>query len=110
MIYLWNIFIIKVFAAGFTTGIHIDNPSKFGSLQEALGALIEFFLEGAATWAFIGLVYAGIMYITSSKVGDEKKLTTGKNMIIWVITGMIIVLLSVALVTWVVQIVNNNIK
>ena len=80
--------------------------SNFDSIEGiVLGALNWIFLL-AGGLAVIGIVYSGIMYITSG--GDATKAETAKKNLIWSIIGVVILFLAAIIIGWVQDIVTTN--
>ena len=71
------------------------NTDLSGTLKNVLQVVIG--LVGILSVVMI--IYGGIQYTTS--VGDAQKVTKAKNTILYAIIGLIISLLSFAIVTWV---------
>ena len=67
-----------------------------GSLREMILKWVNFFLGFLGLIAMIALIYAGFLYVTS--LGNDEQAKKAKNIIIWVVLGIIIILLAFALV------------
>ena len=80
---MFIILIQRVMAEGFDASLDKEsiNYSKFTSLTDAMEQINEFWLGGAATFAFIALVWSGLMYITAG--GDSAKAEKAKKNLFW---------------------------
>jgi len=70
----------------------ICNPLQAKSFEEIIDNVINFIFTISFVIAPLMIVWAGGMYITSS--GDEKKIIIAKNMILYTLAGMAILLFS----------------
>ena len=79
------------------TDLEKELPSKDGfQIKEAVTAAL--FIIGII--AVIMVIYSGILYITAA--GDAGKLAKAKNSLIWSIVGLAVVILSYAIVRFVI--------
>lgn len=69
--------------------ITLNGDAGFNKLWDDVSGLVFAFL---AAMAFIGIIYSGVMMITSG--GDATKFATGKKNLIWSIIGIIVVVLA----------------
>lgn len=69
-----------------------------------VGNITNMLLWVAGVASVIAIVVGGIMYITSS--GDEKRVSSAKNTILYAVVGMIVALMAYAIASFVV----TNIK
>ncbi len=81
----------------------MDNPANIsgattwgGSGRTAIRTIVNYFLFFLGLIATIMVVYGGFLYVTSA--GDEKGAEKGKNILIYAATGIIIILISFALI------------
>ena len=88
----------EIFSNGLIGG---DRP-----FSEIVTNLVTFVLYLGAILAVIYLVYAGIQYVTAS--GDAEKAKLARQGIINAIIGIVVILIAVALVTWVSGIVGSG--
>jgi len=72
--------------------ISIDNPLKADSFEEIINNIIDFIFTLSIAIVPLMIVWAGGLYVTSG--GDEKKITTARNIITYALSGLAIVLLS----------------
>lgn len=79
-----------------------NNPSFTSVALNILNWVL--FLAGAL--AVVYLIYGGILYITAG--GDAEKATKGRTAVINAIIGIVIILLALALVTWVANLVQSG--
>ncbi|MCF7812641.1 pilin [Candidatus Gracilibacteria bacterium] len=80
-----------------------DNPQNIaasttfgGSFRDALRTIINYFLFFLGIVATIMVIYGGFMYVTSQ--GDDAQAEKGKNILMYAAMGIIIILISFALV------------
>lgn len=79
---------------------------NFGSVEGiVLGVLNWVFILGCGL-AVIGIVYSGILYITSG--GDTTKAETAKKNLIWSIIGLIVLILATLIVSWIQNIIMTD--
>lgn len=76
--------------------------SKFNNTTDLVVGIINILLFFAGAAAVFAIIYSGIMYITAS--GDVAKAEAARKNLTWAITGIILVLLSLAIVNWVIAI------
>lgn len=77
------------------------------NIGEIIAGIIEFILPVAAGVAVLAVMYAGVLYITSQ--GDPEKVGKAKKALLWAIVGVIIIVLSYAIVIMINNVVNNKI-
>lgn len=71
----------------------IQNPLAIeGGLQEILALIINFLTNITFIIAPIMYLWAGFQYLTSA--GDDKKIKSAKNTIIWTTVGVLIILMA----------------
>lgn len=95
-----------------TAGAQLINPGDVPqNISQATGGessaralvlnIVNFFLGFLGIIAVIMIIYGGIMYVTAA--GDQTKIDNAKKIIMYAIVGIIIVLISFALVNTVIQ-------
>ena len=67
-----------------------------GSLRMAMTTIVNYFLFFLGLIATIMVIYGGFLYITSG--GDDAQTEKGKNILLYAAIGIIIILISYALV------------
>ncbi len=67
-----------------------------GSFREIVLTIVEYALKFLGLLAVIMIIYGGFLYVTSA--GDTTKTDTAKKIIIYAIIGIIVILVSYALV------------
>ncbi|MBU0546761.1 MAG: hypothetical protein ABH876_01820 [Patescibacteria group bacterium] len=72
--------------------IEIENPITANSLEEIVDNLINFIFTISFVLAPLMIVWAGGIYMTSA--GEPKKIETAKNIILYTLAGMAILLFS----------------
>ncbi len=66
------------------------------SFRDALITWTNFFLGFLSIIAMLSMIYAGFLYITAA--GNDEQAQKAKKIIIWVVTGIIVILIAYALV------------
>lgn len=74
----------------------LDNPLKAQSFKEIIDTLINFVTIVGVAIAPIFILYAGFLFMTSG--GDPGKLKTAKNILIYVVVGLMILFLAKGLI------------
>lgn len=72
-----------------------------GSIRALILRIVDFFLLFMGLIAVIMIIYGGIGYMTA--MGNEEKVTKAKKIIMYAIIGIVIVLISFALVNTVIR-------
>jgi hypothetical protein len=67
-----------------------------GDFKSLLLTIINYFLGFLGVLAVLMVIYGGVLYITAS--GDPQKADKGKKIIMYAIIGIVIILLSFALI------------
>jgi len=75
--------------------------SKEHNLKKVIVGWTNWLLPLAAVLAVVGIVWAGFLYITA--FGDDGKMDTAKNIIIWVVVGILVILSAYAIVNTVMK-------
>ena len=75
---------------------NITGVSKTGSLKDNIILVINWILGFVGLVAVVMLVYGGFTYVISG--GDEQKLESAKNTIIYAVIGIVVVLLAFVIV------------
>ncbi len=77
-------------------GIEIPNPLRHRTLEGLINALVNFVFWVTMALAPLMIIIGGFYFVTA--LGDPKKIETGKNIIIWTVTAIIVVLLARGLI------------
>lgn len=105
--------LLVVFAAlGGTAGAQLINPGDApsnvaaatggeGSIRALVLRIVDFFLLFLGLIAVIMIIYGGILYITAA--GNQEQVDKAKKIIMYAIVGIVIVLVSFALVNTVIR-------
>jgi hypothetical protein len=72
--------------------IRFENPLKYQTLEELVDAIINFLLLLSLAIAPLMVVVGAFNILTSG--GDPKKVETGKNIIIYTIIGIIVIMFA----------------
>ena len=90
-----------------------DNPPNIedatvwsGSARQAIRVVVNYFLFFLGLIATVMVIYGGFLYITSA--GDDGGAEKGKKILIYAATGIIIILISYALVNTLLQAGTGN--
>lgn len=80
-----------------------DNPSAVssatggqGNARQLVLTIVNFFLTFLGLLAVVMIIYGGFLYVSAG--GKEDKIETGKKIIMYAVIGIIIILLSFAIV------------
>lgn len=84
------------------SGITTLPPSRFADTAALVRGIINWLLGLTAAFAVFAVAYSGIMYMTAG--GDVAKAEAARKNLIWAITGIIIIVLSFAIINWVIAI------
>ncbi len=68
-----------------------------GSLRELVKTIVNFFLTFLGLLAVIMIIYGGFLYVTAA--GKEDKVETAKKIIMYSVIGILIIMLSFAIVS-----------
>lgn len=71
-----------------------ENPSEYtlNTLFSVTGNLINWIISFAVATSIIALIYGSIQYFTGGS--NEEKSSKGKNIILWAIVGLVVIMLS----------------
>ena len=92
-------FISKVFSATTIPGGELIPPAQ--NDNASITNVINFFLFAVGIAAVVMIIYGGYLYISSG--GDAGKLAKAKNTILWAVIGLAVVVLSYAIVNFVIK-------
>ncbi len=74
----------------------IGNPLKAKTLTDLIDGIINFIFTIALAITPIMVIAGGFMFITGG--GDPAKITQGKQLLLWTVVGLIVILLAKGLV------------
>ncbi len=80
----------------------ICNPLPSQTFEEVINSIIDFIFKISIVVAPLMIVWAGGLYITSA--GSEDKIRTARNIIVYALSGLAVVLLAKGLVAIIIQI------
>ena len=80
-----------------TQAITITNPLKAKSFEELIDTLISFVITIGILVAPIVILYAGFLFLTSG--GEPEKVKTAKNLILYCLIGLGILMLGKGLIS-----------
>lgn len=79
----------------------VDGISGASSLFLLIMGWVSFFLPYAWLLAFVGIIYAGFLYLTG--FANEDSIGKAKNILVWSIIGLILIFMAFAIVSTVVN-------
>ena len=74
----------------------LDGVSKAPSLFLLIMGWVSFFLPYAGLLAFVGIVYAGFLYLTG--FASEENIDKAKKILMWSVIGLIVIFMAYAIV------------
>lgn len=88
-------------SAQFKSGLDAARTGEMSTkpIGTTIGEVVNVFLYFVGAVAVIVVIWGGFQYITSS--GDSQKATTAKNTIMYAVIGIVVVVMSYAIVNWV---------
>lgn len=88
-------------SAQFTKGVEAARTDDMSTkpIGTTIGNVVNVLLYFVGAIAVIIMIWGGFQYITSS--GDSQKATTAKNTIMYAVIGIVVVVMSYAIVNWV---------
>ncbi len=86
--------------------VNLPNFWGFGDIDSTLTGILELLFEIGGVLAVIAIVYSGIMYITAG--GDSAKAGQARKNLTWAVTGLIVMILSYSIVSWIAEIIING--
>ena len=81
--------------------LEVPNPLGNREVPVIVGDLIKYILGFVGVIALVMFIYGGIMWMTSA--GNQEKIKTGKETIVWAIIGMAFIFFSYAIVEFVLK-------
>jgi hypothetical protein len=82
--------------AGEAPAFILNKTGGTGSLRSLVLTIVNFFLGFLGLLAVLMIIYGGVLYMTAA--GEQGKIDKGKKIIMYAVIGIIIILLSFALV------------
>jgi len=101
-----GLFLILIPFFAFAAAGKITNPLPTADIPTLIGQIIKAALGIVGSIALLMFIYGGFMWLTSA--GNEKKITQGKDAIVWAIIGLAIIFLSYALVGFVINSISQG--
>ena len=77
------------------TSVKVTNPIATSDFSKIVGNTLQWVLSVAGAVALMMLIAGGLYYITAG--GSEDRVRTAKKMVTWTILGLVLVLISYAL-------------
>lgn len=78
-----------------------DQDTQTANLDDVIKTVVNTLLFIIGAVSVIMIIFGGFKYITSS--GDSSNVTSAKNTILYAVIGLIVALLSYAIVNWVID-------
>lgn len=78
-----------------------NTVSKETDIKSLIIAWTNFILPLAATVAVLAIVWAGFLYVTA--FGDDGRIDSAKNIIMWVVVGLLVIAAAYAIVNFVME-------
>ena len=88
----------------FVQAIRIDNPLKWNSFTGLLNAIIDFLFSISIVIAPLMIIVAGFFFVTGG--GNPKQIEAAKQMILWILIGLVIIIGAKGLIALFGQIFN----
>ena len=92
-------------STGAGTSVDIYDPLQNAGLLSIIGSIVKAFLGIAGSIAFLAFVYAGISYLVSG--GDDKKISQAKATMVNTVLGLIIILMSYQMTSYILTLVGQ---
>jgi hypothetical protein len=86
------VLIISCFIADVVLAVEIENPLQANSFEELVEKIIDFLVKIGIIIAPIFIIFAGFLFLTAG--GDPAKINTAKNLILWTLVGIAILLIG----------------
>lgn len=86
--------------------IEIENPLKWGSISELIEAIVKFLQEVALVITAGVIVLAGYFFVTSG--GDPAKVTQAKNMVLYALIGLVIILMAQSIIALIEKVIKGK--
>ncbi len=83
-----EIFIEKALAQG--EGIVIENPLRFGTVQEVLAAILDVVVAVSTPFLVLAVIWSGFLFVTAR--GNPEKLKKAKDTIFYTLIGALLIL------------------
>ena len=85
--------------SGDTATAQLENPIQASTVPEIVVNVIQVLLTLLGSAALLVFIYGGIMMITSA--GNEERLKKARSTLIWAIAGLVIILVSYSLMSFI---------
>lgn len=76
---------------------NVDGVARTDNLILLILGWVSFFLPYAALLAFVGIIYAGFLYVTG--FANEENVGKAKSILMWSIIGLIVIFMAYAIVS-----------
>ena len=99
---LMLVFFVVGINVALADGVALDNP--LGStidIVDVFTTVIKTIFAFTGILALLQFIYGGLLWLTSG--GNQEKITKGKNTLLWAVLGVVVVFMSYALVSFVIQ-------
>ena len=105
-IFLTAVFLNFLFSATQVAAIEITNPLKHKTFDELIKAIIVFLRNLALAVTALVIVLSGFYFVTAA--GDPAKVTKAKQMILYALIGLAIVLAAEGIVTLIEKVIKGK--
>lgn len=95
-IIFFSLVITALIVPAVSVAVEITNPLQYDTFKELIEAIANFLFNVALGVAPIMIIIAGFYFITAA--GDTAKITTAKNIILYTLIGLLVILLSKGLI------------
>ena len=89
----------------FVKAIALPNPLEWDTIEEVIEGIIDFIFWAAVAIAPLMIIITGAYFLTSG--GNPEKVRKAKDIILWTVVGLTIVLLAKGIISVVKQIIGG---
>lgn len=86
-----------------TASVELPNPVGTTDISILVGNIIRAILGLLGVLALIMFIWGGLLWMTSA--GNEKKVTQGRDTLVWAVAGLALVFFSYALLNFVLNVI-----
>jgi len=100
------VLLFSIVNVSFAFEFELENPLKYDKIEDVIGAIAGFVFQIALILAPLMLIIAGFLFVTS--MGEPDKVRKAKDLALYTIIGLVIVLLARGLVALIAEILTSN--
>ncbi len=93
---------LSLFIINIALAVEIKPPLKWTSFEQLLNAIIDFLIKLALVVVPLVIVIAGYFFVASG--GDPAKVTQARNMVLWALVGLLILLMAKGIIVLIEQV------